>query len=185
MPHATRHPLAILAAVAIRAVSQALAMPAAQAGPSPGHRASAGDFASAGVTRLDMDVEAKSLRNTAGINRRNQVIALTEQWAAQGIPLQIQYTIPVEQYGLDPDGEAVLQHAAADGATVTASTPVTTRQIVAFDGGPAPGRTAPLRRYSSSSTPAGTSAAQPAIAVKDRDPATTAAAASANTAATG
>jgi hypothetical protein len=73
-----------------------------------------------GVTRLDMDVEAKSLNNTAAINRRNQAIALTEQWAAQnGIPLQIQYTIPVEQYGLDPNGEAVLQSAVANGATVT------------------------------------------------------------------
>src|SRR5205823_7564603 len=30
-----------------------------------------------GVTRLDMDVEAKSLNNTAGVNRRNQAIALT------------------------------------------------------------------------------------------------------------
>ena len=73
-----------------------------------------------GVTRLDMDVESSSLNNTAGINRRNQAIALTEQWAAkQGIPLQIQYTIPVEQYGLDPNGEAVLQSAVANGATVT------------------------------------------------------------------
>jgi hypothetical protein len=73
-----------------------------------------------GVTRLDMDVEAKSLNNTAGISRRNQAIALTEQWAAaQGIPLQIQYTLPVEQYGLDPNGEAVLQNAAADSAAVT------------------------------------------------------------------
>ncbi|HEX3453366.1 MAG TPA: hypothetical protein VHS03_01975, partial [Gaiellaceae bacterium] len=35
-----------------------------------------------GVTRLDMDVEAKSLDNTAGIDRRNKAIALTEQWAA-------------------------------------------------------------------------------------------------------
>jgi len=73
-----------------------------------------------GVTRLDMDVEAKSLNNTAGIDRRNQAIAMTEAWAAaQGIPLQIQYTIPVEQYGLDPNGEAVLQNAVADHATVT------------------------------------------------------------------
>src|SRR6266481_2774161 len=72
-----------------------------------------------GVTRLDMDVEARSLNNTAGINRRNQAIALTEAWAASlGIPLQIQYTIPVEQYGLDPNGEAVLQNAVTDGATV-------------------------------------------------------------------
>ncbi len=73
-----------------------------------------------GVTRLDMDVEAKSLNNTAGIDRRNKAIALTEQWAAaNSIPLQIQYTIPVEQYGLDPNGEAVLQNAVANGATVT------------------------------------------------------------------
>jgi hypothetical protein len=73
-----------------------------------------------GVTRLDMDVESSSLNNTAGINRRNQAIALTEQWAAaNGIPLQIQYTLPVEQYGLDPNGEAVLQSAVANGATVT------------------------------------------------------------------
>jgi hypothetical protein len=72
-----------------------------------------------GVTRLDMDVESSSLNDTAGITRRNQAIALTEAWAAtQGIPLQIQYTIPVEQYGLDPNGEAVLQSAAANGATV-------------------------------------------------------------------
>ena len=73
-----------------------------------------------GVTRLDMDVEAKSLNNTAGIDRRNQAIAMTQAWAASnGIPLQIQYTIPVEQYGLDPNGEAVLQNAVADGAVVT------------------------------------------------------------------
>jgi hypothetical protein len=73
-----------------------------------------------GVTRLDMDVEAKSLNNTAGIDRRNKAIAMTEAWAAQNnIPLQIQYTIPVEQYGLDANGEAVLQNAVANGATVT------------------------------------------------------------------
>ena len=73
-----------------------------------------------GVTRLDMDVEAKSLNNTAGINRRIQAIAMTEAWAAsQGIPLQIQYTLPVEQYGLDTNGEAVLQSAVASHATVT------------------------------------------------------------------
>jgi hypothetical protein len=73
-----------------------------------------------GVTRLDMDVEAKSLNNTAGVDRRNKAIAMTEAWAKQqGIPLQIQYTIPVEQYGLDPNGEAVLQNAVANGATVS------------------------------------------------------------------
>jgi hypothetical protein len=72
-----------------------------------------------GVTRLDFDVEAKSLNNTAGIARRNQAIAQTEAWAAaNGIPLTIQYTLPVEQYGLDPNGESVLQSAVANGATV-------------------------------------------------------------------
>jgi hypothetical protein len=73
-----------------------------------------------GVTRLDMDVEAKSLNNAAGVNRRNQAIAMTQAWAASmGIPLQIQYTIPVEQYGLDPNGEAVLQSAVTNMAAVT------------------------------------------------------------------
>ncbi len=51
-----------------------------------------------GVTRLDMDVEAKSLNNTSGIDRRNKAIAITQAWtASNGIPLQIQYTLPVER----------------------------------------------------------------------------------------
>jgi hypothetical protein len=71
-----------------------------------------------GVTRLDMDVESSALNDTDSIDRRNQALAMTEQWAAaNGIPLQIQYTIPVEQYGLDPNGEAVLQSAVANGVT--------------------------------------------------------------------
>jgi hypothetical protein len=73
-----------------------------------------------GVTRLDMDVESNSLNNTAGIDRRNKAIALTEAWAASNkIPLQIQYTLPVEQYGLDPNGESVLQSAVSNRAAVT------------------------------------------------------------------
>jgi hypothetical protein len=81
-----------------------------------------------GVTRLDMDVEAKSLNNTSGIDRRNKAIAMTEAWAAsRGIPLQIQYTLPVEQYGLDANGEAVLQSAVANSATVTSA------NIMVFD----------------------------------------------------
>jgi hypothetical protein len=32
-----------------------------------------------GVTRLDMDVESSALNNTAGINRRNEALAMTEQ----------------------------------------------------------------------------------------------------------
>jgi hypothetical protein len=73
-----------------------------------------------GVTRLDMDVEAKSLDNTAGIDRRNKAIALTEQWAASNsIPLQVQYTLPVEPGGLESNGLAVLQNAVADHAVVS------------------------------------------------------------------
>ena len=81
-----------------------------------------------GVTRLDMDVESNSLNNTAGIDRRNKAIALTQAWAKQqGIPLQIQYTLPVEQYGLDANGEAVLQNAISNGVTVN------TVNIMVFD----------------------------------------------------
>jgi hypothetical protein len=71
------------------------------------------------VTRLDMDVEARSLNNTAGIDRRNKAIAMTEAWAkTQGIPLQVQYTLPVEPGGLEANGEAVLQNAVANNARV-------------------------------------------------------------------
>ena len=83
-----------------------------------------------GVTRLDMDVESSSLNDTAGINRRNQALAIVQQWAAvqsPPIPLQVSYTIPVEQYGLDPNGEAVLQSAVANGVKVT------TVNIMVFD----------------------------------------------------
>ncbi len=83
-----------------------------------------------GVTRLDMDVESSSLNNTAGIDRRNQALAIVQQWAAAQnppIPLQVSYTIPVEQYGLDPNGEAVLQSAVANGVKVT------TVNIMVFD----------------------------------------------------
>lgn len=75
-----------------------------------------------GVTRLDMDVESNSLTNTAGIDRRNKALALTQAWAAAQnppIPLQVQYTIPIEQTGLDANSEAVLQNAVANGVTVT------------------------------------------------------------------
>lgn len=71
------------------------------------------------VTRLDMDVEASSLTNTAGISRRNQAIKLADQWAARRhLPLQVQYTIPVLPTGLTASGIAVLQNAFATGTRV-------------------------------------------------------------------
>ena len=75
---------------------------------------------SLGTTRLDMDIEGAALNDTASIDRRNKALTMVEQWAAQqGIPLQIQYTLPVEPYGLDPNGLSVLQNAAQNGTAVT------------------------------------------------------------------
>ena len=71
------------------------------------------------VTRLDMDVEASSLTDTAGISRRNVAIKLVEEWAAhRRLPLQVQYTIPVLPSGLTASGIAVLQNAVATGTRI-------------------------------------------------------------------
>ena len=71
------------------------------------------------VSRLDMDVEAKSLNNAAGIDRRNKAIKMVEDWAtANGRPLQISYTLPVEPAGLESNGLAVLQNAVANNTRV-------------------------------------------------------------------
>ena len=65
-------------------------------------------------------------------------------------------------------------------STAAASTPVRTRHSVVFDGPPDGGVA-----YSQASSSAGTSATQPAIAVNERIPASTAAAHNVNTTATG
>jgi Glycosyl hydrolases family 18 len=71
------------------------------------------------VTRLDLDVESNSLNNTAGIDRRNKALTQVEAWAAaNGRTLQVQYTLPVEPAGLEANGLAVLQNAAANGTRV-------------------------------------------------------------------
>ncbi len=72
------------------------------------------------VPRIDLDVEADSLTNAAGINRRNEAIALTEAWAAaHHRSIQFSYTLPTFATGLTPAGLAVLENAAADGARVS------------------------------------------------------------------
>ena len=71
------------------------------------------------VTRIDLDVEADSLSNTAGIQRRNEAIAEVEHWARQhGRQVQFSYTIPVAATGLTAPGLAVLQNAKAEGAQI-------------------------------------------------------------------
>jgi len=72
------------------------------------------------VPRIDLDVEADSLTNTAGINRRNEAIAMTEAWAAaHHRRIQFSYTLPTFPTGLTSDGLAVLQNAIADGAKIS------------------------------------------------------------------
>ncbi|HET9172320.1 MAG TPA: chitinase [Actinospica sp.] len=73
-----------------------------------------------GVTRLDFDVEDNSQTNHAGIDRRNEAIALVEQWAAcHHRTVQFVYTIGTNMTGLDvPDGEYVLQSAVAHHARI-------------------------------------------------------------------
>ena len=81
-----------------------------------------------GVTRLDMDVEGRSLNRTDGIDRRNKALALVQQWAAvQKRPFQISYTLPTSAKGLEPSGLAILQNA------VTNRTRVDVVNIMAFD----------------------------------------------------
>jgi hypothetical protein len=72
------------------------------------------------VTRLDMDVESNAETYAAGINRRDEAIAIAQRWAARrGIRLQIQFTLPVEPSGLGSAGVSVLRNAIADGVRVS------------------------------------------------------------------
>jgi hypothetical protein len=72
-----------------------------------------------GVSRLDFDIESKSLGDTAGITRRNQAIAQLEAWAATNShPLQVSFTMPVSPSGLTKSGVNVLANAIANGARV-------------------------------------------------------------------
>jgi hypothetical protein len=80
------------------------------------------------VTRLDMDVEGRSLNRTDGIDRRNKALKLVQDWAVQqGRPFQVSYTLPTSASGLEPTGVAILQNAAANGTRVDVV------NIMAFD----------------------------------------------------
>jgi Glycosyl hydrolases family 18 len=80
-----------------------------------------------GVTRLDMDVEAKSLGDTAGIARRSAALKLLQKWAARTHrTVQIVFTIGVEPWGLPTNCFNVLKSAVAHGVRFTVN-------ILAFD----------------------------------------------------
>ena len=70
-----------------------------------------------GVTRLDLDVEDRSLHQAAAIARRNQAIHLVQQWAARtGRTVEFAYTLPSSMAGLDPAGVGILRDAQRQGA---------------------------------------------------------------------
>ncbi|MFI5101125.1 MAG: chitinase [Actinomycetes bacterium] len=72
-----------------------------------------------GVTRIDLDVEDRSLNRPAAIDRRNRAIHLVQEWAAaHHRTVQFVYTLPTGTAGLDPTGAALLQDAVRDGARV-------------------------------------------------------------------
>ena len=71
------------------------------------------------VTRIDLDTEDNSLTNSAGIDRRNQAIALVDSWAAaNGRTVQFSYTLPTTTSGLAASGLAVLKSAVKYNARV-------------------------------------------------------------------
>jgi hypothetical protein len=71
------------------------------------------------IPRIDLDVEANSLTDTAGINRRNEAIADVESWAkANGRSIQFSYTIPSNPTGMSSQDENVIKNAIADGASI-------------------------------------------------------------------
>ena len=78
-----------------------------------------------GVTRLDMDIEGRSLTKPDGIDRRNRAIKQLQDWATStGRPLQVQYTLPTNANGLGSDSLAVLQNAVANGVRIDLVNPM-------------------------------------------------------------
>jgi Glycosyl hydrolases family 18 len=71
------------------------------------------------VSRLDMDIEGRSLNRPDGIDRRNKALKLVQDWAAtNGRSLEVSYTLPTSASGLESSGLAVLQNAIANGTRV-------------------------------------------------------------------
>ena len=78
-----------------------------------------------GVTRLDFDIEGRSLTKTDGIDRRNKAIKVLQDWAGvTGRKVEIQYTLPTSRTGLESTGVAILQNAALNGVRVDLVNPM-------------------------------------------------------------
>jgi hypothetical protein len=77
------------------------------------------------VTRIDMDIEGRSLTKPAGIDRRNKAIAMLQTWAGQhGRTVQVQYTLPTNANGLGSDSLAVLQNAVSNNVRIDLVNPM-------------------------------------------------------------
>ncbi|MFE7558759.1 glycosyl hydrolase family 18 protein [Kitasatospora sp. NPDC057500] len=71
------------------------------------------------ISRIDLDIEADSLDNAAGIDRRNKAIKLTQDWAAaNGRQIQFSYTLPTTTSGPAANGIALLKNAVANNARI-------------------------------------------------------------------
>jgi hypothetical protein len=80
------------------------------------------------VTRLDMDIEGRSLWGPRGIDRRNKALKRVETWAAaHNRLLQVSYTLSASPRGLNASRIAVLRNARANGTRVDVV------NIMAFD----------------------------------------------------
>ncbi|GAA1216558.1 hypothetical protein GCM10009665_03030 [Kitasatospora nipponensis] len=65
-----------------------------------------------GLTRIDFDIEGAALDDEHSVDRRNQALAeLQREYAAAGHELAVQYTLPVNPWGLSANALAVLTNA--------------------------------------------------------------------------
>jgi hypothetical protein len=67
------------------------------------------------VSRLDMDIEGRSLTKAASIDRRNKALKIVQ---AHFPNVQVSYTLPTSASGLERSGIAVLQNAINNGTRV-------------------------------------------------------------------
>ncbi|WP_157803827.1 chitinase [Luteimicrobium subarcticum] len=72
-----------------------------------------------GVTRLDMDIEGDSIKNTPGVERRNAAIAELQRWAVKNHRVvDVTYTLPSTPNGLVQTGKDLVSSAKAHGAVI-------------------------------------------------------------------
>ncbi|WP_051386065.1 glycosyl hydrolase family 18 protein [Actinokineospora inagensis] len=71
------------------------------------------------ISRIDLDIEADSLDNTAGVDRRNKAIKIVKDWAkANGRTVQFSYTLPTTTTSLADNGKALLRNAVTNNAEI-------------------------------------------------------------------